>query len=66
MTLVDGVGQVEDLSNGQDRPFGRLLLPSAFDPAGVAADQSVINCGVQYGLEQPVGLSDSDLANVGV
>jgi hypothetical protein len=49
---VDRGGQVVDLRDGQDWPLRGLFLSSAFDPAGVAADDPVIDSGVEDGFEQ--------------
>jgi hypothetical protein len=49
----------------------RLLLPASIragtlDPAGVVADEAVLNGGGEDGFEKPVGLGGSDPTDTGI
>jgi hypothetical protein len=55
------VGQIEDLGDGEHRPFGRLLVATAADPAWVARDDAILGRGHENGTEQPVSLGRSGL-----
>ena len=53
---ADGVGDVEHLINREHGPLSRLLLPGAADAAGVAAEQAVVGCSVEDGVQEAVRL----------
>lgn len=56
---LDRVRHREHLVDRERGSFIRLVLPSAFDPARVPADEQIVNrCG-EHGMHHPVGLGDS-------